>query len=122
MAKEIKTFKVQAIARGYYGIPGSDSHTGNKKTLTGVAQGTEMIRNPGEVFDMDVRGMDRADKANAKLATNANGGDREVVSDGKVEYVLPTWVVTVKNAELPLEMEAKGHQSIHSAATSQSVI
>lgn len=101
--------RVRDGQRGFYGIV--DARDGHKKT--GVIPGTEIIRNGGEVFDMDLRAC--------KPAGAVGTGDCEeyTVKEGKT-LVLPSWVESCDktNARVTKADEVPtGHKTTHGAVS-----
>lgn len=106
--------RVRQDQRGEYGVAGSEP---DPKHKTGVAGYTNIIRNAGEVFEMDTR---------ACKPEGAHGtGMCEVVTvkvDGKpVKYALPSWVESVSKREAkqidPDALVPSGHTTRHDKNT-----
>lgn len=104
--------KVRAIQRGYYGTPSKLI-----KNATGVEPGTEIIRNEGEVFLMDVRAM--------KPPGAPGTANHPTITVGNKTYVLPMWVEDAEHSDSPItaaDEVPKGHKTTHRNEPDGSVI
>lgn len=104
--------RVRKDQRGEYGVAGSEPDPNHK---TGVAGYTNIIRNAGEVFEMDLRAC--------RPAGATGTGMCEIIKrkiDGRfVEFALPSWVESAgkkKDVE-PDELVPAGHLGRHDKDT-----
>lgn len=99
--------RVKPDMRGEYGVAGSEPDPTHK---TGVAGYTNIIRNAGEVFEMDVRAC------KPEGATGTGLCELVEVKVGKEtkKFRLPSWVESVKEKPKHVDPDAlvpSGHQT-----------